>query len=343
MYSRNGRARWYHLGLIHLSDARVLVSKLRFDIAQGKDPLAERQANLQQTTFTDLHQRYLTEHAQQRNKSWEQANYLVRKHLLPQWGKRDAKGIGRVDVRAMMGRIKAPITANQTLAAASAIFTWAMKEEILPVNPCKLVQRNETKSRERVLSESELPLMWDAFDDAELIVSTALKLILLLGQRPGEVAHMRYEHIKGGWWEMPGEPVPSPGWPGTKNGAAHRLWLPQPAQMLIAEIAEGDGSGFVFGRLRGLDRAMRMLCRKLAVQRLTPHDLRRTHGSTITALGFGRDAMNRIQNHREGGIASVYDRHSYAEENKRIMEAVANHFVALVEGRGGDNVVRARF
>ena len=27
----------------------------------------------------------------------------------------------------------------------------------------------------------------------------------------------------------------------------------------------------------------------------------------ITALGFGRDAMNRVQNHKEGGIASVYD------------------------------------
>jgi hypothetical protein len=27
------------------------------------------------------------------------------------------------------------------------------------------------------------------------------------------------------------------------------------------------------------------------------------------------DAMNRIQNHKEGGIGSVYDRHQYAEEN----------------------------
>ena len=45
--------------------------------------------------------------------------------------------------------------------------------------------------------------MWLAFDDAGLIVGSALKLILLLGQRPGEVAHMRHEHIKDGWWEMP--------------------------------------------------------------------------------------------------------------------------------------------
>lgn len=59
----------------------------------------------------------------------------------------------------------------------------------------------------------------------------------------------------------------------------------------------------------------------------------------ITSLGFGREAMNRVQNHKEGGIADVYDRHEYAEENRRVMEAVAAHVIALAEGRGGDNVV----
>ena len=44
--------------------------------------------------------------------------------------------------------------------------------------------------------------------------------------------------------------------------------------------------------------------------------------------------------HREGGIASVYDRHGYAEENKRIMEAVAHRIMALAEGkREASNVV----
>ena len=54
--------------------------------------------------------------------------------------------------------------------------------------------------------------------------------------------------------------------------------------------------------------------------------------------------MNRIQNHKEGGIASVYDRHQYADENKRIMETVANKIMALVEGRAVEsNVVTAKF
>jgi len=49
--------------------------------------------------------------------------------------------------------------------------------------------------------------------------------------------------------------------------------------------------------------------------------------------------MNRIQNHKEGGIADVYDRHQYTQENQRVMEAVASHVVALAEGRTASNVV----
>jgi hypothetical protein len=80
---------------------------------------------------------------------------------------------------------------------------------------------------------------------------------------------------------------------------------------------------------------MRDICTKLGIvdpDKVVPHDLRRTHGTTITGLGFGRDAMNRVQNHVEGGIADVYDRHKYAVENKSVMEAVAAKIMALVEG-----------
>jgi integrase len=77
---------------------------------------------------------------------------------------------------------------------------------------------------------------------------------------------------------------------------------------------------------------MRNICKQLGVaEKVTPHDLRRTHGTKITGLKFGRDAMNRIQNHKEGGIATVYDRHGYADENRQIMEAVAAHLSTLTE------------
>jgi integrase len=251
----------------------------------------------------------------------------------------------------MMARIEAPVAANQTLAAVSAIFSWAIREEILQTNHCKLVARNPMKSRERVLADSEIPKFWAAFDDAGLVASSALKTILLTGQRPGEVTHMRREHIKdGGWWDMPGAPVPELGWPGTKNSQAHRVWLSAPVRALLAELGAADTAvGFVFAGSRGrpidkLDAAMREICKEIGAERATPHDLRRTHGTAVTGLGFGRDIMNRIQNHREGGISSVYDRHQYGPEIQHTMEAVATHITALAEGRPavGGNVVQMR-
>jgi integrase len=184
------------------------------------------------------------------------------------------------------------------------------------------------------LSDSEVPLFWAAFDDAGVYAS-ALKVILLTGQRPGEVAKMRLEHIKDGWWEMPGAPVPELGWPGTKNAANHRVWLPRTVCDLIAELAEGETSGFVFsGAVRGahLGAAMREICAKLKAERATPHDLRRSFLSRVTGLGFGRDAMDRIANHKKRAIADVYDRHSYAKEDQHIMDAVAARIMALVTG-----------
>ncbi len=357
-FRSGGRLRIFTIGRLEavgLADARTTAHDLLGQVARGVDPQAEKQRGLKAETFQDVAARYL-EHAKRPggNKSWRQADALVTKHLSPRWAKLRARDISRADVRAVVRKLTdggAPVVANQTLAAGSAIFAWAIKEEIgdILVNPCHGVTRNETKSRERVLGDSELPKFWAAFDEAGLIRGAALKVLLLTGQRPGEVACMRREHVTDGWWELPGDPDPRLGWPGTKNGASHRVWLTAPVLALLAEV--GDGStGFVFpaddrGRrpVSGLDGAMRAICTALDVaEKATPHDLRRTHGTTIAALGFGRDAMNRIQNHREGGIAEVYDRHSYATENQKIQEAVTQRIMALIERGDGSNVVALR-
>jgi integrase len=336
IYSFHSRPRWYTVGdakAIDLSTARKVARSIMNAVAEGRDPQAEKKAERMAGTFAELAERYLNEWASKRNKSWKQGRTLVTRYCLPRWAKLKPAQITRADVRALLATVEAPVLQNQILASASAVFSWAVKQEIMPANPCAKVDRNATRSRERVLSDSEMPLFWSAFSKAG-VAGMALKLILLTGQRPGEVAHLHRAHLVDGWWEQPGAPDAKLPWPGTKNAASHRIWLPTPAQELIAD----GGTGFVFATSRGkpsrsLNKVMREICATLKVERATPHDLRRTHGSTITGLGFGRDAMNRIQNHREGGIASVYDRHAYAEENKRIMETVAAHIMALAEGK----------
>src|SRR4029077_12462262 len=132
--------------------------------------------------------------------------------------------------------ITAPVQANQILAAASAIFSWAVKQEIITVNPCSGVERNTTTSRERVLSDVEIVAFWPH-------LSSSLKMILLTGQRPGEIAHLNRAHvIDGKWWIMPGAPDLKASWPGTKNAKSHHVWLAEPVRELLSEVIAGAAS-----------------------------------------------------------------------------------------------------
>jgi len=142
IYRFHNRPRWFHIAsadAIALADARKLAAELMLEVIRGKDPAAERRAERGAGTFAELAERYLEQHAKKRNKSWKQADALIRRNVLPRWGKLPADAVRRADVKALMRSMEeAPMTANQTLAAASAIYSWAMREEILPNNPCKL-------------------------------------------------------------------------------------------------------------------------------------------------------------------------------------------------------------
>ena len=144
---------------------------------------------------------------------------------------------------------------------------------------------------------------------------------------------MQRDHIADAWWQMPGKPQGA--WPGTKNGRDHRVWLSEPAQALIeSHLAE---RGY---KSRAL---LNGLVAEYKIERATPHDLRRTCLTTITRLGFGRDAMDRIANHKTRAVTDVYDRHGYADEDKQIMAAVARQVLSLVEESGPTNVVALRY
>jgi len=252
VYTIRGRGpRWYHLSdarAITLADARKLASKIMYQVAEGGDPHADRLALRGRGTFEQVAKRYLEEHAKKRNKSWRQADALVSKYLLPRWGKLDIGNIRRTDVKAAIAVIAAPVLANQVLAAASPIFNWAMRQEIIAVNPCAGVEKNDTMSRERVLSDAEIAAFWPH-------LSPVLRMVLLTGQRPGEVAHLRREHVVDErWWVMPGAPDAKTGWPGTKNAQSHRIWLSEPVHALLPDVLAA------LARAGQMPREMRDIC-----------------------------------------------------------------------------------
>ena len=113
------------------------------------------------------------------------------------WAKLRAADIARsADVRALMASIHAPIVANQVLASASAIFTWAIKEELAEIktNPCHGVERNPTQSRDRVLSDNEVPRFWTAFEALGLPGQGAANALIDRAKARGNLAYESRTH-----------------------------------------------------------------------------------------------------------------------------------------------------
>ena len=93
---------------------------------------------------------------------------------------------------------------------------------------------------------------------------------------------------------------------------------------------------------RSLQRSralLQRLCAAHGIEPVRPHDLRRTCLTVITRLGFSRDAMDRINNHKDGRVRDVYDRHGYGREDATIMDAIARHATGIVDGGETDDVV----
>ena len=375
VYRYAARSRWFTIGSterVRLADARAAARNINARVVLGGDPqgekMAARAAARTGDTLRDVCACFV-ELIGKKRKAWQQGDANRKKHLLPRLGDRKIATITRADIERVFDTITASgtlSTANQMLAHASAVFGWALKKGLIAANPCLGIARNITPPRERVLDGDEVAAFWNGLGAISETDAASLKVLLLLGQRPGEIRLMRQRDLRvgeftfeqhrsdgrvvkikasGAWWHLPG--ASDDGWGGTKNGHAHRVWIPESVLAIFRRFLDGKAthvfhqtSGRPIGKLHG---PMRAVCDTLAwkgSKRATPHDLRRTHGTTVTSLGFTREQMNRLQNHIEGGIADVYDRHQYEDEMRRIMEAVAARLLALAEGRADtDNVI----
>ena len=63
------------------------------------------------------------------------------------------------------------------------------------------------------------------------------------------------------------------------------------------------------------------------------HDLRRTVGTQLAALGISIDVIGKILNHADAGVtARVYVRHSYDPEKRRALERWADRLDEILKG-----------
>uniref|UniRef100_C6DYU6 Integrase family protein n=1 Tax=Geobacter sp. (strain M21) TaxID=443144 RepID=C6DYU6_GEOSM len=244
IYTFQGKKRYMWLGsypAVPLAAAREACEVARAKVKAGTDPLAQKDAELEERrkapTVADLCAEYLERHAKQFKRSWQKDEQMIKRDVLPEWGKRKARDITKRDVVLLLEKIMdrgAPIQANTTFALIRKMFNFAVERDVLEHTPCHGVKPPAPKvARDRVLSESETRSFWHNLDACCMSNETrrALKLVLVTAQRPGEVIGMHTDEIKGEWWILPGDRV--------KNKKSHRVYLSTLAREILAEaVAE---------------------------------------------------------------------------------------------------------
>ena len=171
-----------------------------------------------------------------------------------------------------------------------------------------------------------------------------VKLLLLTGQRLGEVVGMRRSEISGDVWVLPPER--------TKNHRRHEIALSRQALAIIndAPIIAGE-EDFVFTssltrRLGSISDARATLdVHMKPAQPWVLHDARRTVASGMQRLGIRLPVIERCLNHVGGsfrGIVGTYQRYDFATEVRDALQRWADYVEALVSGKPAGKVVRLR-
>jgi integrase len=349
-YKVRGRTKRMKLGVVEklgTEQARKAAKKILAKVELGDDPQGDKTAARLRAAHTlkSVAEQYLAA----KQSSLRPASYRVTSLYLlgpAYFGPLHAAAITDITLADVASRIGAitrnsgSVTASRARAALSALYTWAAGEGLLgaqPFNPVAMSNKpQDSKPRERVLSDVELVAIWRACGENDY--GRAVKLLILTGCRREEIGGLRWSEVDldEGTLTLPGER--------TKNGRPHTLPLPPLARSIIAPVCRRLHRDHVFGERaeRGFTAwaaSKHELDGRLA-GRVGPswrvHDLRRTAATRMAELGVQPHIIEAVLNHVSGhkhGVAGIYNRATYEPDKRQALALWAEHLLAIVEGR----------
>ena len=264
----------------------------------------------------------------------------IKVHILPNIGQMEISAVRHKHAVSLIRKIAStvPGSARNTMKFARQMFKYACRQEWAEIQPfieiTESVPKIAPKADERHLDDDEIVKAWDEIgkSSSSYEVKRALKLILVTAQRPGEVAQLHRDQIKGRWWTIPSEVA-------GKNEREHRVYLTDTALELI-----GDGKGYIFpsesgkrGHVSGntlsqainrgylTDEVVKVVGnRKIKARKepyfgmkpWSPHDLRRTARTNMARVGISDEVGEEVVNHIKPGVVGVYNKYRYDKEKK---------------------------
>lgn len=337
--------------------ARTHAAEVLSNVRKGIDPSAEREAKRQpkiDNTVKGIVELFLSRHASQL-RSVERMRGTFERDIISKWGGRDIGSIARRDVIELVDGVidsGRPVQANRVFSLVRLLFNWCLERDIVAVTPCSgMKAQTAEQSRDRVLDDDELRLVWQCADTTGYPFGPWVRLLVLTAQRRDEVAGMTWAELNldGAVWTIPKERA--------KNDTANEVPLPPLAVEILRGLPRtGEHVFTTTGKtpISGYSKAKATLDRKVleamtkaatergddpeavtALPDWTFHDIRRTVATNLAKLGTPVHVVEKLLNHVSGtikGVAAVYNRHSYQEERRQAMEAWANRLDRIVNG-----------
>lgn len=375
IYTIDQKRRELNLGTyphVSLADARAKHADALKVFRNGGDPgELERQAKddrKKALAVADLVDEYINKHAKPRKRTWAEDDRILKKDVVPAWGKVKAADICKRDIVLLLEGIVergAPRGANNTAKIIRKMFNFAVERDIVEVSPFLGVKLPAPiVHRDRALTADEIRALWNSLDACKISgeIKRALRLILITVQRPGEVIGMHTSEIDGRWWTIPAER--------SKNKRAHRIYLSDLAMEIIGDI---EGKGYIFPcphtkktqpiAVTAVAHVVRrnisvpvvhqgkpvfdkngepVTENRLGVEFFRPHDLRRTAATFLAEMGFMDEVIDAVLNHVKTGIIKVYNLYRYDREKQQALEAWDRKLRSIVNGESAGKVVSIR-
>ncbi len=232
------------------------------------------------------------------------------------------------------------------------MFRFAVDRDLIEHDPTASIRKakigGKDVERDRVLSDDEICTLAKLTPEAGLLPSTEAAIWIAISTccRIGELLNARWEHVDltEGTWLIPAE--------NSKNGKAHRVTLSSFAVRQFEKVRllnghsdwcypNADDSGPVCsktvtkqlgdrqrqpGQKVMSNRSAKAHALLLAGGKWTPHDLRRTGATVMTALGILPEVAERCLNHtEENKVKRTYQRHSYTKEMAEAWHLLGDH------------------
>ena len=261
---------------------------------------------------------------------------VLNKHFLPPFRRKYLEEITDSEIgKIIEGMSHTPSAANHAFTAMRTFFRWAAKSprRYIPYSPMSGMSLPFAPvKRKRVLTDRELIAVWRAAEAQTDDYGIIVRLLILTGQRRGEIASLHSAYIDGDCVTLPEEL--------TKNGHEHAYPLGKLAQGLLPRR-----EGLLFpARARGTPMNHWSQCKEefdaqcpIAPWQL--RDLRRTFATKLAALRVSPYIIERILNHRLGtfqfggeisAIAAVYNRHMYLDEMREAVQKWEAHLTSTL-------------